>query len=120
MNYRFRGPWRPLFSKIAKGFASVCPRPLHGLPRGKWGHSTAIILPLIVLSIVLSGCTTTRPVVIGPDAAFFDPERCRGWPRRDEGLSEPEYVLRGYESYRCERSSRLAAGEALKELQADH
>lgn len=116
MNYRFRGPWRPLFSKIAKGFASVCPRPLHGLPRGKWGHSGAIIC----MALAMGACTTTRPVVIGPDAAFFDPERCRGWPRKDEGLSDPEYVLRGYESYRCERASRLAAGEALKELSQDH
>lgn len=71
---------------------------------------------LLMLVMTLGACTTVRPVVIGPDAAFFDPERCKDWPKKADGLSDAEYVLRGYEAWKCEKSSRLAAGEALKEL----
>lgn len=74
-----------------------------------------LALLVSAISLMLAGCQTTP--VIGPDAEFFDPDRCVGWPKKSDGLSEPEYVLRGYQSYRCERDSRLAAGEALKRLE---
>lgn len=69
-----------------------------------------------ILLVSLAACETTKPIIIGPDAAFFDPERCRSWPTKAEGLDDAEYVLRGYQAFKCNYDSRIAAGEALKKL----
>lgn len=72
------------------------------------------ILIFTLAAMLLAGCSTTT--VIGPDAEFFREDRCAAWPSKADGHSDAEYILRGYQSYRCEKDSRLAAGEALKKL----
>jgi hypothetical protein len=77
------------------------------------------IFYILAVALILTGCTTTT--VIGPYADFFRPDRCEGWPAKADhiganGEVTPSYVLRGYQAYRCERDTRIAAGEALKRL----
>lgn len=72
------------------------------------------ILILTLAATLLAGCSQT--VVIGPDAEFFRPDRCAAWPSKADGHTDAEYILRGYQAYRCEKDTRLAAGEALKKL----
>lgn len=76
------------------------------------------IFYILGAALLLAGCTTAT--VIGPDADFFREDRCEGWPAKADhivgGEVAPSYVLRGYQAYRCERDTRIAAGEALKKL----
>lgn len=79
----------------------------------------ATTLIILATGLLLAGCQTAT--VIGPDPEFFREDRCEGWPKKADhvgadGEVAPSYVLTGYRAYRCERDTRLAAGEALRKL----
>lgn len=99
---------------------------------------TKLILAVMLAMPLLAGCGTLfkRPdpqppikenvyVPVAVPDSFYSPTACPSWPSRDETVVNgddqegSDYTLRGYEAYRCERNTRLSAGERSREIEAD-
>lgn len=88
--------------------------------------TSLLLIAVISPAIMLSACATstvpmTRWTAATPDPALFAPDACPAWPEPVAGNEEVAvgYDFSAYQAYRCERATRLKAGEQARRIAED-